>query len=255
MAVDSPARFYKTGDSGESWRLVYEDHTPGVFFDALAFWNSRNGIAVSDPVDGRFVIVTTSNGGDSWTRLAPERAPRALDGEYAFAASGTCLAVHGESHAWIGAGGSVARVLHTADRGSSWNAAEVPLQHGSPSTGVFSLMFFDRDRGVAVGGDYKQPDNRTGTAAYTADGGKTWHAVTDAPPSGYRSCVARLPGESGGCIAVGENGVDVSLDYGKSWRRVRDIGYHAIAIGPRGSGYAVGPEGRIATVQIHPIAP
>ena len=104
--------------------------------------------------------------------------PPALPGEGAFAASGTCLVVGADGHAWFGTGGAkVARVFRSTDRGRTWTVAETPLRAGSPSAGIFSLAFWDADHGVAVGGDYKQPEEAGGTVARSSDGGRTWIPV------------------------------------------------------------------------------
>ena len=57
-----------------------------VFIFCLA-----NGIAFGDPIDGRLTILTTVDGGISWQEAPESSRPEVLPGEYAFAASGTCL--------------------------------------------------------------------------------------------------------------------------------------------------------------------
>ena len=88
--------------------------------------------------------------------------PLALKGEGAFAASGTCLIVEGERNAWFGTGGAtVARVFRSTDRGLTWTVHETPVAAGSASAGIFSLAFRDALHGVAVGGDFKAPEQAT----------------------------------------------------------------------------------------------
>ena len=82
--------------------------------------------------------------------------PAALPGEGAFAASGTCLVVQGDRNAWFGTGGG--RVFRSTDRGRSWTVHTTPIRAGNGTSGIFSLAFWDADHGVAVGGDYKEPD-------------------------------------------------------------------------------------------------
>ncbi len=90
------SRIYKTSDGGASWALRYQNADPKVFLDALAFWDPEHGIALGDPVDGRFVILTTDDAGLSWRRIPSDGMPEALPSEGAFAASGTCLIVQGD---------------------------------------------------------------------------------------------------------------------------------------------------------------
>src|SRR5262249_30613636 len=152
-AEDAQARIYRTGDGGESWKLVYEQKTRGVFFDAIAFWDRQHGIVVSDPVDGHFALFTTDDGGASWSDVPSAGMPPALPKEGAFAASNSCLTVEGESNVWFVTGGaSVARVFRSTDRGKTWKVAETAMHPANASTGLFSVAFRDARNGVAVGG-------------------------------------------------------------------------------------------------------
>src|SRR5919205_3314325 len=51
------SRIYKTNDGGRTWTLQFQNRRPAAFFDCMAFWDARRGLAVSDPVDGRFLVV------------------------------------------------------------------------------------------------------------------------------------------------------------------------------------------------------
>jgi photosystem II stability/assembly factor-like uncharacterized protein len=68
----------------------------------------RGVSAVSDSVDGQFVIVRTNDGGRTWTRVLSDSLPPALPNEGAFAASGTNVAVYGTDHVWVGTGAASA---------------------------------------------------------------------------------------------------------------------------------------------------
>ena len=143
------ARIYKTTDGGAHWTLQLTNPDAQGFFDALAFWDAEHGIAIGDPVDGRFAVFTTDDGGAHWQR---RQGPEALPGEGAFAASGTCLIARSARDAWFGTGG--ARVFHSTDGGLTWQVSSTPMRHDKPSAGIFSLAFSDARHGVAVGGDY-----------------------------------------------------------------------------------------------------
>jgi photosystem II stability/assembly factor-like uncharacterized protein len=95
------AHILRTTDGGATWTTVFTTDQKGVFFDAISFWDDRNGIVMSDPVDNRLFLLVTSDGGATWSRVPPEGLPEMLPGEAAFAASGTCLTVQGSSNAWI----------------------------------------------------------------------------------------------------------------------------------------------------------
>ena len=179
----------KTNDGGEHWDLQFQDKGPAVFLDAMAFWDADRGVAVGDSVGGALYILTTTNGGRTWTRLDAAPLPAALPNEGAFAASGTNVAVSGRSDAWIATGAS--RVLHSTDGGRTWSVATTPVPSGE-SSGIFSVAFRDRDHGVVVGGDYRDESAAVNNAAITSDGGAAWRASTRGL-SGYRSVVAWVP--------------------------------------------------------------
>ena len=242
------SRIYKTTDGGLHWTLQFRNSRPTAFFDAMAFWDSDHGIAVSDPVDGRFLIIATADGGATWKEMPPEGMPPALAGEGAFAASGSCITVQGKRHVWFGTGGTGgARVFRSIDGGRSWKVAMTSMT-ASKSAGIFSLLFSDTNHGVAVGGDYAKEREVGNNAAWTSDGGKTWRLVETKRPEGYRSCVALVPGARGRLlIAVGPTGSDFSVSGGKSWRILDAEGFHSVSFAQRGkAGWAVGEGGRIA---------
>lgn len=242
------SRIYKTVDGGKSWKMQFKSNKPAAFFDAMAFWDRNHGIAVSDPVGGRFLIITTSDGGATWKEMPTEGMPLALAGEGAFAASGTCITVQGKNNVWFGTGGPEgARVFRSTDRGRTWQVVTTPVIKGK-TAGIFSIAFRDGRHGVAVGGNYQDESGAINNAAATDDGGRTWEAVKEHQPKGYRSCVvyARFA-NSYALLAVGPSGADYSLDDGRSWRSIGTEGFHTTSLaGPINTGWAAGEQGRIA---------
>ena len=237
------SRIYKTTDAGAHWTLQFTNADPQGFFDAFGFWDSRRGIVLGDPVSGTFAILTTQDGGAHWTK---QHGPPALPGEGAFAASGTCIIVIGKHESWFATGGpGGARVFHSNDRGISWTVSSTPLRNDAASAGIFSLGFSDALHGVAVGGNYTKAADGTRNVAVTTDGGKTWSDPRGGHPGGYRSAVACVPSRRA-WITVGTSGSDISTDGGGSWKSFDASAYHAVSFAPDGSGWAVGPGGKIA---------
>jgi photosystem II stability/assembly factor-like uncharacterized protein len=249
ISIADSSRIYRTTDGGRSWTRRWSATRKGTFLDAIRFWDARHGIAMSDPVDGKLLLLVTDDGGDSWREIAADRLPPALEGEGGFAASGTCLAVFGSSHVWIATGGArSARLYHSPDRGSTWTVHDTPLRAGDASAGVFSVAFRDSSHGAIAGGDYQKPTLRGRNLAVTSDGGVTW-TLTDstASPAGYRSAVAFVPGtRANTLVAVGLTGTDVSTDGGRTWANADSIAYNSVAFASATAGWAVGPKGRIA---------
>lgn len=248
-AAKGHAKILASGDAGRHWNLVYETDRAGVFLDAIAFWDPRHGLALSDPVDGAFFVLVTRDGGRSWSPLPAGALPPVLPGEAAFAASGGSLVLHGDSTAWIGTGGGGrARVMRTTDRGRTWSVVDVPVHADGPAAGIFALAFHDADTGVAVGGDYTRPHLRAGSVALTSDGGRTWRPARE-PPAAYLSSVA-FAGSPAHLVAVGLAGTFVSRDGGDRWTHVDTIPLNAVRY--RGTaGFAVGPGGRVARARDH----
>jgi photosystem II stability/assembly factor-like uncharacterized protein len=236
------SRIYKTTDGGKTWILQFKNTDPEAFFDAIAFWDEKNGMALGDPVKGHFQLIGTDDGGTNWKPLPREQLPPALPKEGAFAASGTCLVTHGENDVWFCTGGAkTARVFHSKDRGRNWSVSDTPITASTDSAGVFSLAFRDRNHGMAVGGDYRKPKDTGATAAITSDGGKTWTLLDK--PFPYRSCVTWAKDR---WVVVGTSGSNFSVDNGATWKPLDRENYNSVGFTTTGEGWAVGPGGRIA---------
>lgn len=237
------AKILATSDGGRHWHQVFSSDAKGVFLDAVAFWDLRNGIALSDPVDGAFFVLLTDDRGRTWTRIPAERLPPVLPGEAAFAASGSSLVARG-TDVWIGTGGGGrARVMHSSDRGGTWTVTDVPVHAEGAAAGIFSLDFFDARRGVAAGGDYTKPRLAATSVALTFDGGRTWRAARQ-PPAAYISGVS-YAGSPGRLVAVGLAGSFVSRDSGETWTHTDTIPMNSVRF-KGDAGFAAGPRGRVA---------
>jgi photosystem II stability/assembly factor-like uncharacterized protein len=236
------SRIYKTVDAGKSWVRQFKSGEPASFVDAIAFWDENTGIALGDPVAGRFQLLVTSDGGVNWKPLPATNLPPSLPGEGAFAASGTCLVTHGKEHVWFVTGGAkVARVFRSSDRGQTWQVSKTPIRAGTEAAGIFSIAFRDEQHGMIVGGDYRKPKETGATAAITSDGGKTWKLVDKRLP--YCSAVAWAKDR---WVAVGTAGSHASLDHGDTWKLLDHENYHSVGFTVTGEGWAAGPKGRVA---------
>lgn len=239
---------FRTSDGGATWESTLRNPDETGFFDALAFSSRTDGYLIGDPVGGAFVLYKTTDAGVHWTRL---RGPDALPGEGLFAASGTCLvAAPNGRDLWFGTGGApVARVLHSADGGSTWTSAPVPVKAGVKSAGVFSLAAGSDGRLLAVGGDFARPDSAEDTAALSTDGGAIWRSLPGL--SGYRSAAVFSTAAPHDIYAVGTNGSDVASASSK-WLRFSQSGLNVVASSPAGTIWAAGPHGLLAKLRANP---
>ena len=242
------SRIYKTTDAGANWTLQFRNDDPKAFLDAMSFWDADHGLVIGDSIERQFYILTTSDGGRSWTRVPADKLPPALVNEGAFAASGTNIAVYGKNNAWIGLGSAArARVLRTTDGGRSWKIFDTPLKSGS-SSGIFSIAFRDQKHGVIVGGDYQKEKEATDNLAVTNDGGATWTLTPGL--TGFRSVVAFVPGTSM-LVALGPSGGDYSRDDGHNWTAITGPGFDTFSFAPHQKfGWASGARGAIARLTI-----
>jgi len=243
-------RIYRTTDGGATWSLRYRATDTTTFLDAIDFWDDRNGIALGDPIGGRFVILRTRDGGETWEQAPAAQRPAAVAGEAAFAASGSSLIVEGSADslvAWLGTGGTAARLHRTVERGARWEVFDTPIRQGDPSTGIFSVARVPGGGLVVVGGHYAENDNTLRNAAATRTGAE-WRLITTDAPRGYRSGVAFARMGSGATIgiAVGPGGSDVSTDGGMRWAAFDSVGYHAVRASRDGIFFASGSGGRVA---------
>jgi len=226
LSIGSPALLYKSGDLGITWDIVYQEDDSLAFYDAMAFWDNDEGIAMGDPTEGCLSVIKTVDGGKSWTKISCDRLPQVTQGEAAFAASNSNIALY-EDHVWIVSGGQKARVLHSSDRGVSWNIYDTPIVQGGQMTGIFSCDFFNQDTGVIFGGDWNNQKANKANKAITKDGGISWSLIADGSHPGYRSCVQYIDDNSPDyIIAVGIPGISYSADGGHNWKAISDESFY-----------------------------
>jgi photosystem II stability/assembly factor-like uncharacterized protein len=91
------SRIYHTADAGEHWQLQFTNTNPKGFFDSMVFWDPTHGIVLGDPIPDetgklKFELLITTDG-QTWMPIPPNQLPPAIEGEGAFAASNSCLAI------------------------------------------------------------------------------------------------------------------------------------------------------------------
>jgi hypothetical protein len=173
-----------------------------------------------------------------------EKLPAMLQGEAAFAASGTAITVRrGGDEVWIGTGGGAhARVLYSPDRGVNWKVFETPAT-GSGAKGIFGIAVGERHHAVAVGGDYRKPDLSTENLLLSDDDGRTWRVASSPGLVGVQYGVVYAGGDI--FLASGPGGSALSTDAGRTWKKLDGPGYNSVGCA-KWVCWAAGVEGRVA---------
>lgn len=261
------SRLYKTTDGCQSWKNVLDNPEPTGSFESLRRATAFDMYLLGNPVNGKFVMFTSNNAGDTWSRsddpglAAPKGAPAFVAGNEALTNILSVIA--------FGTGGQDASVytftpVCKADKCSlSWVGKVTPLAEAGSTSGVLSIAgrtTMVRSTApvtgigtapvtsmVAVGGDSAKLGDNHAAAAFSADSGATWK-LASAQPGGYRSAVD-FDGDRDRFIAVGPNGTDASVDDGLIWQALKpgpgdapEADQHWTALSLP---FVVGPHGRI----------
>ena len=257
---------YRTSDGGQNWTEVYRATVP-AFINCIAMFGRRHGLAMADPVDGKFQIIMTSDAGRTWD-LAPVTMPDATEGEIGVATNGKCLTATGRNAffgTWTPAGepdkrpgpidGELGRVFRSTDFGMTWEVSSTVV----PCC-VRSLDFRSGRLGLAFGGIWQE--GQTNLATRTTDGGVTWEPVNEPALDTIHIDLAwwsdrrgdhrsGILGAKKTIFAVGIDSV-VSRDRGKTWEQFDDSGefFGIDCLKSTLDCWAVGSGGRIARLVV-----
>ncbi len=208
------AAIYFTKDGGDHWTKQWELRHADAFLDGITCTDDKHCVALGDPYEGNYLILTTDNGGRTWTRVPVPSMPPRLAGEAAFAASGTEITSHGRTIWFATGGGHHARVWKSVDRGLTWTVAQTPLP-GNNSAGLFGIAMASEQQGLAAGGDYRLPADTNSNLLRTMDGGATWTMAGRTVPIGVRWGLTSAG--SGTYVATAPTGSGISRDGGATW--------------------------------------
>jgi photosystem II stability/assembly factor-like uncharacterized protein len=220
MSSGTPALVLKTRDGGKSWQEKYRNSDTAYFFDAMDFADHQHGYILGDPINNKFLLMETTDGGETWTNV--KSAPDALPGEAAFAASGTCLRVQNKFIS-IASGGKNSRLITSALGSDTWNYLNLPIIHQKTSQGAFSLAI-GGNQGIIVGGDYEN-DKRTDSVAVAYVVSPFTHFdLLQKGPAGFQSCVEYINGAE--FISTGTSGTNLTTDGGKTWQQINGTSFN-----------------------------
>ncbi|MFD0792740.1 WD40/YVTN/BNR-like repeat-containing protein [Mucilaginibacter litoreus] len=230
ISSGSPAYILKTTDGGINWSVKYEKADTVYFLDAMDFENPRHGFVLGDPINGKFLLLETQDGGNSWAQV--NDAPAAQKNEAAFAASGTCLRV-ADKRITIVTGGGDSHVITSPINKLNWSYNKLPLTNGAASKGAFSIAY-GKKQAIVVGGDYVR-NKATDSVAYIFASKHDFKkgAFPSSGPAGYQSGVEFI--KDGIFVSTGTSGTNITLDGGKTWRKIGDDSYNVCRIAKNGS--------------------
>ena len=219
MSSGTPALRLKTTDGGVNWQVKYRNTDTAYFLDAMDFDSPKHGIVLGDPIKNKFLLLETTDGGETWHPF--KNQPDAMQGEAAFAASGTCLRVsNGEIN--IVSGGPVTHLLTANMKTGVWNSIDLPIAHGASSKGAFSVA----NKMIIVGGNYskdKKTDSVASILTANVQGGPIYNVINNGP-AGYQSCVELI--NKNVYLSTGTSGSNITTDNGKTWAKIDNASYN-----------------------------
>jgi photosystem II stability/assembly factor-like uncharacterized protein len=215
MSSGTPALVLKTTDGGANWQVKYKNTDTSYFFDAMGFADNKHGYIIGDPINNKFLLMETKDGGETW--LPFNKAPGAFPGEAAFAASGTCLRVDKDGLTIV-SGGKHSRKLTWINKYALWVQNSLPFPNQKNSEGAFSLASNNNTR-IFVGGDYANDKLADSVACYAIAPAYTLQILSAKQgPAGFQSCVEYISGDI--FLSTGTPGSNITSDGGKTWTQI-----------------------------------
>lgn len=209
MSSGSPGYILKTYDGGKTWKKVFEDKRKEFFLDAMDFWDEDNGMVIGDPIDERFILYKTIDGGNTWHAVDTSMRPWAVPGESLFAASGTCFRCMPKNSIAFVTGGSSA-IFHWLQLDKKYQRFELKsMKQGNQSSGAFSFDYTKKYI-IVVGGDYASDTAKVKQGFYSYTYDEDGLELLNMKPfyTNYRSCVELL--EDGTFYTCGTRGADIN---------------------------------------------
>ncbi len=249
FTAGSPALCYKTVNGGKDWKKTYSMNYPNVFVNSMHFKDANNGVVWGDPMNGKFFMLQTTDGGDSWSELD---APISLDGDGGFAASNSCVQYlpSGKIVFITGVGRSYF-YWTDSDKDIDWSLSNTGIISGgdSKADGIYCVYMIDENRGIAAGGNYTLVNDNKNIVSVTNDGGASW-ILAESLPHGFISDIAPILDDNASFIAVGSHGSSITHDMGLNWVKNGDDGYHAVSASKNGKYiYFAGERGKLGVLK------
>mgnify|MGYP001586272468 FL=1 len=239
LSIADSAVILRTTDAGKSWNKVYENNTPGIFFDDFDFQGHR-GFAIADPLPSGdkydHVFIISQDSGKTWYPMRNHVFRNNAEDAGLFSASASNVIIDGESLNAI-CGGDSAMFLF-----SKHGKIKLPIKSGG-AFGPYSMDRLGRCYAV-VGGNYAKKEWSDSIACYSKNHGKDWN-LFQSMPHGYKSSIKFFKNHKQ-LIAVGTTGIDISTNFGKTWKQVSKTSFNTVEVF-RNTIWMVGNDGIKAT--------
>lgn len=204
-----------TTDGGASWVQAALSRTVASGSE-ISCWSDVDCAQLGFATDGSPLLVTTSNGGQTWSTSAGPSALSSAFGEVDLSCTGpsTCVAVASDPQ-----DPSVSSIsFSSTDRGSTWSEATVGAGFAAGSLECVSASScVVVGHTLSTGGEGTLP---SGAAYFTSDTGATWQQAAVPTGSGQLGAVS-CDGSTclAGALSSGGGGTDLltSSDGGRTW--------------------------------------
>lgn len=234
------SQLWRTKDGGKTWKRIAINRDPEGFWDSIAFVDKKRGFILGDPTQGRFTVLYTADGGETWTRLKDEGVPPAAPNEGAFAASNGCVAIGPRGQvAFCSGGAGKARVYVSRGGGGVFVATDTPILADAASKGAFAVAYDKHGVLWVCGGDFQKPRAEGVNLARMDPGRVSFEPV--AAPAGYLSSVS-VKGST--VMATGLAGTIVSRK-GAPFQRVSEAPMNTVRLSSEKTAVLCGPKGSI----------
>ena len=163
----SDGRIFATTNGGAMWSVQTYPGIQSPFIDGIRMFSDLTGYVLGDPASGgKYVILKTLNGGNSWAHLTHEPV-----GDQDEAGWNNSFHWTDRFHGWFGTNNY--RIWKTSDGGVTWDSGS------TSSSNSYAISFSDNLNGVTGFSD--------GSIMKTSDGGSHWFILTsqtESPISG-----------------------------------------------------------------------
>lgn len=224
------AHVYRTLDGGLSWEEK-NPYSATAFANVVHFFNDLEGMTMGDPVGGYYEIYTTSDGGDTWTRVPQANIPAPLNSsEYGLTRS---IGTFGDN-VWFGTNKS--RVYRSTDKGLTWAVSDLSAIV-PPTTAVSGAVTDFAMESATTGMCFISGTDTINRLVKTTDGGATWTQVLSGTQKAgfikWRNGLAHVTGSNpsryfitGARTTYGDFGSVYSDDMGATWVTVDSAVQH-----------------------------